>query len=143
MHAKANEIVEVANTLVGVRYKHHGRAGPEQNIDCVGVPIYISHELSLSDFDTKDYGPKPDLITFNRLIRETGCTRIPMPELSHGDMVQMSWAGATPVHVGIVEVDRFGKMWVIHAFMLHRKVTRDPVTPEMQRGFVAAWRLPE
>ena len=141
MHPRANEIVQVANELVGLRYRHHGRG--EGTIDCVGVPIYIAKKLGISDWDTKDYGPRPALHEFNRLIRETGATRIPMNELSHGDMVQVSWEGTPPVHVGIVEVDERGQMWMIHAFLLHRKVSRDVVTPRMQAGFVAAWRLPE
>lgn len=140
-HAKADEIVRVANTLVGMRYRHQGRGNGA--IDCVGVPIYIARELGLSTWDTKDYGPRPALHEFNRLIVKTGATRIPMKDLSHGDMVQISWEGTAPVHVGIIEVDERGQRWVIHAFMLHRKVTREVVDKKMSDSFVAAWRLPE
>lgn len=143
MHARANEIVEVANSLVDMRYKHQGRAGASGVIDCVGVPIYISNQLGLSTWDTTDYGPQPALSMFNQLIIKTGSTRLPMAQLSHGDMVQISWAGTPPVHMGIIEIDKAGKMWLIHAFLLHRKVTRDEVTPAIYDSFVAAWRLPE
>ena len=141
MHAKADDIVRVANTLVGMKYRHQGRG--QGSIDCVGVPIYIAHELGLSTWDTTDYGPRPVLHKFNKLIVKTGATRIPMKDLTHGDMVQISWEGAAPVHVGIIEIDERGQTWVIHAFMLHRQVTREQVDAKMQRSFVAAWRLPE
>ena len=141
MHARANDIVSVANELVGLIYRHQGRG--KEGVDCVGVPIYIAHRLGLSDWDTKDYGPRPALQVFNKMIITTGATRIPMSDLSHGDMVQVSWDGAPPVHVGIIEVDERDQMWMIHAFLLHRKVSRDPVTLKIERSFVAAWRLPE
>lgn len=140
MHARADEIIEVASSFIGLRYKHHGRGGG--SMDCVGLPICIARTLGLSDWDTTDYGPRPNLQEFNRLIRETGATRIPMADLSNGDMVQISYNRAPPVHVGIIEVDASGQKWCIHAFRIHRKVTRDPVTPEMRKTFVAAWRLP-
>lgn len=140
-HAKADDIVTVANELVGTKYRHQGRS--VGGIDCVGVPIYIAHRLGLSSWDTKDYSPRPALREFNRLIIKTGATRIPMTELSHGDMVQISWEGTAPVHVGIIEVDERSRMWLIHAFLLHRKVSRDAVSPKLEQSFVAAWRLPE
>ena len=141
MHDRANEIVQAAKNLVGMKYRHQGRG--QGSIDCVGVPIYITHELGLSAWDTTDYGPRPALQKFNQLIAESGATRIPITALSHGDMAQISWEGSAPVHVGIIEIDEQGQMWVIHAFMMHRQVTREPVSDKMQRSFTAAWRLPE
>lgn len=141
MHTRSDEIVQIAKTLIGLKYRHQGRG--KGSIDCVGVPIYIAQELGLSSWDTMDYGPRPDLHRFNQLIIETGAKRIPLRGLSHGDMVQVSWEGSAPVHVGIMEIDERGYPWIIHAFMPHRKVTRDPVDAKMQQSFVAAWRLPE
>lgn len=141
MHARTDEIVAIANELIGMKYRHQGRGNG--SIDCVGVPIYIAKKLGLSDWDTVNYGPRPALRVFNELIIKTGLIRISMTELSRGDVVQISWEGTPPVHVGIIEVDARGQMWLIHAFMIHRKVSRDPVTPEIHKSFVAAWRFPE
>ena len=141
MHSRADDIVRVANELVGMRYRHMGRG--KETIDCVGVPLYIGKKLGLMDYDTKAYTSRPDIHTFNRLMQESPVNRIPMADLSHGDMVQISWEKTLPVHVGIIEVDERGDRWVIHAFLPHKKVTRDPVTPKIERSFVAAWRLPE
>lgn len=141
MHSRANEIVAIANELVGLKYRHQGRGNG--SIDCVGVPLYIGKKTGLLDYDTQAYGTRPAIHLFNQLMRESGMCRIPMADLNHGDLVQVSWEDAPPVHVGIIEVDERGQMWMIHAFLPHRKVTRDPVTPKVNGTIVAVWRFPE
>ena len=95
MHDRADDIVLVANELVGMAYRHQGRG--ERGIDCVGVPIYIAHRLELSNWDTKDYGPRPALHVFNKMIVATGATRIPMPELSRDRCRRVLESGSSSV----------------------------------------------
>jgi hypothetical protein len=99
--------------------------------------------MGISEWDTTNYGPRPALHEFNRLIRMTGVTKVPFAQMAHGDMIQVSWERTDPVHVGILEVDDRGQEWLIHAFKMHRKVTRDPVTQKMRDGFVTVWRFPD
>lgn len=140
MHAKGQDIVATANSLLGVKYRHQGRnlAG----LDCVGVPIYIGAALGIKEWDTTSYSSRPNIKEFLRLIRDTGSTEVPLAQMANGDMLQMNYHG-WPVHVGIYEKDEKGNEYIIHAFARHRCVTRDPLTVEQKAKIKSVWRFPE
>lgn len=138
MHARADEIVTSARTRIDVPYRHQGRG---LKLDCVGLLIDVARELGLTDFDTTAYGRRPNVEEFTRFMRESGCTRLPMEQLAHGDILRMAY-DKWPVHTGIfVQNDR--GFSVIHAFLPYRKVVEEELTEQIWARVNAVWRFPE
>lgn len=140
MHHRANEIVECARTLIGVEFKHQGR--DQRGIDCVGVPIYIANTLSIKSWNTIAYPARPNMVLFEKLIRESGAKKVPFKDKAHGDMLRML-SYRYPVHIGIYEVDPKGHEYVIHAYQPFKKVLRTRLTKEEWRKVQEVWRFPE
>jgi len=140
MHNKANLIVEVAKDLVGIRYRHQGRT--RLGLDCAGLIICVAHLCMISSFDTTAYAARPNANEFTREMIMAGCKQLPMTELAHGDILRINSHG-WPVHIGIYEVDQQGQEWYIHAFLPHKMVSRDPVSPEVRVRISSVWRYPE
>lgn len=140
MHSKANDIVLIAQGLVGVRYRHQGRN--EAGLDCAGLIIVVAHLLGLTDKDTTSYSRRPNAPEFTAFMLETGCTQLPYGKHENGDILRMNTAG-WPVHIAIYEIDERGQEWYIHAFLPHKKVTRDPLTKAVKDAISSVWRFPE
>ncbi len=140
MHVKANDIVYVANGLVGVRYRKQGRNS--SGLDCAGLIIVIAHLLDISDKDTTAYSDSPNVEEFTTFMLETGCKQLSYGQHEHGDIIRLNTAG-WPVHLGVYEIDEWGQEWYIHAYAHHRKVTRDPLTDLVKAQISSVWRFPE
>jgi cell wall-associated NlpC family hydrolase len=140
MHDSANDIVYVAKGLVGVRYRKQGRT--QAGLDCAGLIIVIAHMLGLTDKDTTAYSDRPNVKEFTRFMLETGCKQLPYSQLAHGDILRIN-TGGFPVHLGVYEIDEQGREWYIHAFLPHKKVSRDPVTDAVKNSINSIWRFPE
>ena len=140
MHDRANEIVDTANSLVGVRYRNQGRS--RVGLDCAGLVIYVAKLCGISNFDTTSYSTRPDAHEFTMAMVRAKCTQIPYTKLRHGDMLRLNSEG-WPVHIGIYEVDENQREWYIHAYLPHKKVSRDPVTLEVRAKISSTWRFPE
>jgi len=140
VHKKANDIVSVANEFVGVPYRHQGRNSA--GMDCAGVVILTAHRLVLTEKDTTTYSRRPNAAEFTAFMLETGCRQLPYGAQEHGDILRFNTEG-WPVHLGILEIDDRGMEWYIHAFALHKKVTRDPLTAEVKRSINSVWRFPK
>lgn len=140
MHPRADEIVAMAKTFVGTKYRHQGRS--EHGLDCGGLMFRILNLLEFSDFDTFNYSRRPNVQEFTNAMKAGGFKRIPMTDLSNGDVLRMSVSG-WPVHVAIYEVDEHCKEWYIHSYLPHRKVTRNPLTPGARQLISSVWRYPE
>lgn len=140
MHTKANEIVLRAKGFVGVRYRHQGRN--EVGLDCAGLIIAVAKMLGLTDKDTTSYSRRPNVPEFTAFMMETNCTQLPYGKHKHGDILRLNTAG-WPVHIAIYEVDEAGQEWYIHAFLPHKKVTRDPLTDMVKKSISSVWRFPE
>jgi len=140
MHTRANDIISTAKDLVGVPYKHLGRS--RAGLDCAGLLIYLGHAYNLTDKDTTAYSRRPNAEEFTKFMIQFGCTQIRVNELEHGDILRIN-TGGWPVHLGIYEIDEYERSWYIHAYLPHRKVSRDPVTPEVWVHVSSVWRFPE
>jgi len=139
MHVQADDIVLAANQRVGRKYKHLGR-GPVA-YDCVGVLIDVAHELELTPFDTASYSRRPNVEEFTRFMRASGCTRIPVSDLCHGDILRLAY-DKWPVHTGIFERDG-DQHFIVHAFLPYRRVVREEISPDIWARLNAVWRFPE
>ena len=140
MHDKADDIVFIATGLVGVRYRHQGRNS--EGLDCAGLISTVAKMLELTDKDTTSYSRRPNVPEFTSFMLETGCVQLPYGEHRHGDILRMNTAG-WPVHIAIYEVDERGQEWYIHAFLPHKKVTRDPLTDMVKKSISSVWRFPK
>jgi len=139
MHVKSKEIVAIAKGLVGVRYRHQGRN--QAGLDCAGLVIVIAHMLDLTDKDTTAYSRRPNATEFTAFMLEAGCTQLRNDGLEHGDIVRLNTSG-WPVHLGVYEIDDRGQEWYTHAFLPHKKVTRDLFTDVVKRTMSSVWRFP-
>ena len=136
MHAKANEIVYIANGLVGVPYRHQGRN--QMGLDCAGLIIVVGEMLDLMKEDgPRGYPRRPDVKRFTEAMLKAGLVQRSGPR-EHGDILRINTAG-WPVHLGIYEVDARGREWCIHAYAPHKQVTRDPLSHPMMK-ISSVWR---
>lgn len=139
MHAKANEIVDRGREYVDRPYRHLGRSW-KTGVDCAGLLICLMNDCDVSDFDSGAYSRRPNVIEFDRVMRESGCVRLPITELAHGDIIRMAiqrW----PVHCALYENDGRGE-FIIHAWLPFRKVVREPLTPARYATISSVWRFP-
>lgn len=126
MHAKANDIIYVANALVGVPYRHQGRN--QNGVDCAGLIVVVGQMLDLmTDEEKRNYPRRPDTNTFTKEMIKVGLKQRPFGKHEHGDILRLNTSG-WPVHLGIYEVDDRGMEWVIHAYQPHKRVTRDALS---------------
>ena len=126
MHAKADDIIRVANEFVGVPYRHQGRN--KNGVDCAGLIVVVGQMLDLMTAEEKrNYPRRPDTNTFTKEMIKVGLKQRPHSSCEHGDILRLATAG-WPVHLGIYEVDSRGTEWVIHAYQPHKQVTRDPLS---------------
>ena len=143
MHKKANDIIHTAKGLIGVPYRHQGRS--RAGLDCAGVIIVVGQTEGVMGEEaevTKAYPRRPDAAKFAAAMIEAGLIQRPFGTQEHGDILRINTAG-WPVHLGLYEIDENGMEWYIHAYLPHKKVTRDPLTPEVRRAICSVWRYPE
>ena len=100
------DVVRVARSYVGVRWRHQGRT--RAGIDCIGLVIAVAHDLGLTDYDFTGYGRVPD----GKALRATMCEQMDLlstePQL--GDVLLLRF-DRNPLHTAIVT-----DMGMVHAF---------------------------
>jgi hypothetical protein len=135
MSALEDLIVAEAKTWLGVPFRDKGR--DRFGVDCIGVPIKVGHALGLTTYDTLDYPRRPNPADVLRLARAQ-LTERPRSEADHG-MVAVFREPRHPCHVGILERDAAGLMWVIHAYLPARMVVREALTEERRLSMVSVF----
>lgn len=141
MHARKNEIIARARQYEGRRYRHQGRSW-ETGVDCAGLLICVAKDLGISGFDTTQYGRRPQPREFDKAMREAGCTLVPFAQKQPGDILRIAernW----PVHSAILDMDKQGVLWLIHAYLPAKKVVRERLTPQKALQVKMVWRFPE
>lgn len=140
MHDKADLIINNANAFVGTRYRKQGRS--ENGLDCAGLIIVTAKYSGISNFDTTRYSDRPNAEEFVKSMRAAKCQRLRRDQLANGDILRLNTEG-WPVHIAIFEVDEHGREWYIHAYLPHRKVTRDPMSDDVWSRVEDVWRFPK
>ncbi len=128
-------VVAAARALLGVRYRHQGRT--RLGLDCAGLVILVAHEMSLSAFDTVEYGRLPDSGRMQALLDEH-CTRGTM----QAGMVALLRFEAEPRHLGIVADYPHGGWSLIHALATERRVCEHRIDDAWRARIVALYALP-
>lgn len=137
MSASPADVVVVARSYLGIRWRHQGRS--RAGVDCVGLIIRILRDLGLSDFDASGYGRLPDGVMMRRTLDQHCVPRVgdPLP----GMVALMRFKGA-PQHVGIVAPYVHGGESLVHALVTARKVAEHRLDPTWLSRIVALYDLP-
>ncbi len=140
MHAKAIQIVDIANALVGVPFRHQGRN--TAGLDCAGLLVVVAHATGISEFDTTEYSNRPNVAAFTKAMVDSECTQLRYGQHEHGDILRLNTEGQ-PVHIAIYEIDSQGREWYIHAYLPLKKVVRTELTKVVKDTISSVWRFPE
>ena len=92
--------------------------------------------------ETKAYPRRPNAPQFAAAMIKAGLTQRLFGTEEQGDILRINTQG-WPVHLGLYEIDDRGVEWYIHSYLPHKKVTRDPLTPEVRRSISSIWRYSE
>ncbi|MEE8608991.1 MAG: NlpC/P60 family protein [Nitrospiraceae bacterium] len=131
-------LVESVRTWIDVPYRDKGRN--RQGVDCIGLLLVAAQEVNLTAYDTLDYPRRPNPQDFLRGMK-SHLDRIPKTEAGHGDIMVFA-EPRHPCHVGILDVEPNGTVYVIHAYAPVRKVIREPLTADRRKRAMMAFRLP-
>jgi cell wall-associated NlpC family hydrolase len=138
-------IVAAARALIGTPYVTHQRlAGPTGGTDCIGLPIMVARMCGLvaPDFDVNGYPMQPDGSLLP--LCDLHLVKTTQAEMTHGDLVVVSWGDKAARHFGIVAPHRQypGHDSIIHAYPKQKKVTEHRLEFNNFMRFVAAYRFP-
>jgi hypothetical protein len=141
MHVNHKQIIEIANSYIGIPYRHQGRS-KVVGMDCAGLVICVAHDVGISTFDTSSYSRRPNPTEFTREMIKGGCTEIRFDKRQNGDILRIA-EDRWPVHSGILEIDDQGEEWLIHAWLPARKVVKEKLTEKRKNQISTVWRYPE
>lgn len=131
-------LVESVRTWIGVKYRDKGR--DRHGIDCIGLLMVAAKDVGLTEYDTVDYPRRPNPQDFLRGLKNH-LVRIQKQDAGHGDIMVFA-EPRHPCHIGILDVQPDGTVYVIHAYAPSRKVIREPLTPARRERAMLAFRLP-
>lgn len=129
------DILRVARSLVGTKYRHGGRS--RHSVDCAGLLVVIAQELGIPHTDAPvGYSRKPDG-SLMKYLREN-MVEVPIEEAQPGDVNVYFLDSATkePQHVGI----RTENGGLIHALMHYRRVVETSRDPYWDRRLLYVFR---
>ena len=131
-----DDIVTEAQTWLGVPFRHLGRT--RRGVDCVGLVICVAHALQLTDYDTRNYARRPNIREFVREFKHN-MDRIDLKNSGHGHVL-LTREIRYPAHCGIIEVDEYGRRWLIHAYQPFGKVVRESLDVNRERAALFAFQ---
>lgn len=123
-----------ARELVNTPYLHQGRLAGIA-IDCIGVPIWVAHQLELGDFDKADYPRSPDGSMVELIIE------VCSPEVIQAGVLLVFEISGIAQHCGLVSdyQDGYG---LIHAWDIAGKVCEHRLTKDWIKKVVGCYGLP-
>lgn len=135
---KRNEIIEAAETMLGLPFLHQGR-NPDIGVDCVGLLVVMGSKIGYPDLvDAEAYKRTPSSAVIKSVLAQN-CDEIPLGEAGVGDIYLMRMGGIKPRHTAIVYDDIDGERFIIHASKRGVKVERKDNYPAP--WYVAAYRV--
>ena len=131
--ATRTQVLEAARQLLGVRFRHQGRA-PATGVDCVGLLVVVGRALGYPNIvDVEGYRRTPSADTIRRTL-EINCDEIAPEDARDGDIWLMRLGGVKPRHVGFVNGSQ-----ILHASA--KGVRSEDKSNFPPSWFVAAFRL--
>lgn len=128
---KRSDIVRVARSFTGTRWRHQGRV-PGKMLDCAGVVAKTAHELQLSNFDYTNYQRNAQWHRFRAFFADNMQEKS-LKSLKPGDTVIFRQE-KYPCHCGILGSKIDGSLTLIHAYALRRMV--------VEEDFIGEWASP-
>lgn len=136
------DVVRVARSLVGVRFKHQG-SNPETGLDCRGVIEHIGLVLWGREIPLRDYQRAPSGAEFLAKMRAE-LEEVPVEEALEGDAVLMHFPHCDePQHGGVLAQGPYERM-LIHAWEGRGEgsVREEPLRGWKLRNIDFAFRFP-
>lgn len=130
------QIVIEAKSWLGVPFRHLGRS--RRGVDCVGLIICVAHALNLTDYDTRNYARRPNVIEFVSEFKRN-MDRVNLKKAGHGHVL-LTREVRFPAHCGIIEVDELQRQWLIHSYEPFGKVVREPIRYNQERAPLFAFQ---
>lgn len=118
----SGDIVAAARALLGVRWRHQGRAA-ETGLDCVGLCLIALKSAGIHIPHIPDYPRRHDGSLLRSALQQH-LSQIPIRNFEEGDIGLFAESGV-PIHVGVLS--RTGGGTVIHAHARRRKVIEEPL----------------
>ena len=142
-----DDIVEVARSYLGVRFRHQGRCR-ERGLDCLGLLVCVSRDLGLvwpsallAKLAECDYSHTPDELYLRTSIEMFLCPCGDEP-ITNGDVVLMQVQGRVQ-HLGVLATHpHYQTRSLIHAYAPVRKVVEHQLDAQWERAIVNRYRLP-
>lgn len=111
------DIVRVARTYIGVRYRHQGRT--REGVDCIGLPALVCRDLGMVGYDASAYAKVSEgseMLDFCASNLRTVCRA----DLAPGDILVQTNGHAR--HMAIVADYPQGGLSIIHAWITNKRV---------------------
>jgi len=130
-----SDIVRVARTMIGVRFRHGGRS--RLSVDCAGLIVVVGRELGIDCPDEERYSRIPQQDYLQKKIEQV---LVKKSGISAGDVLLfwMDPGSLLPQHVAIATSEHS----MIHAHAPSRKVVEIPVDRFWLRRLCAAYSWP-
>ena len=132
------DVVRVARSFLGVRYRHQGRS--REGVDCIGLPVCVRKELGLPLMDEAGYAKRSagrEMLDYCR----ANMVPIDRSELRPGDLlVQMN---DVVRHIAIVGDYPGGGLSIIHAHLPNKKVVECRLDDQFMKTVRGCFRFPE
>lgn len=120
---------------MGSPFRHQGRS-PLRGLDCVGLIIYVGHQLGLMNFDRTDYRKRPAPLLLRNMADRAGFKEISPQEGREGDIYLLKF-GSSLEHAAIIS-DR----GIIHAYEKLGRVVEHGLNEEWRCRIVGAYKYP-
>ena len=132
------DVVRVARTFAGVRYRHQGRS--RDGLDCVGLPICVRAELGLPGMDFSGYA-KVALDSQMLDLCRAHLVEVQRTDLQLGDLLVQT--DGIVRHMAIVADCVYGGFSIIHAWLPNRRVVECRLDDYFMQTVRGCFRFPE
>lgn len=124
---KREDVIQTALTWSEVPWRHQGRT--RRGIDCAGLVLNVGNDLGLMDYHVNNYPRNTNRDHFVNHFHNFG-TKKQLKDRQRGDMILFR-DGIYACHCGILDTDKHGNEYVIHAYQVRGKTIREPLTGEL------------
>ena len=134
---KRSDIVAAARSYLGVPWQHLGRS--RQGLDCIGLVVRVFQDTGIPVEDQRNYTRGPQVQNF-RAVVNAHTTRGTMAYIRPGQ-IGVFKQEQYPMHVGVIGMDNFGQLTLIHAAAGNRRVVEVPLR-EWQHDLIDVREVP-
>lgn len=135
---RADEFIAKVREMIGWRFVRGGRSVGAT--DCVGLVNMAAQYLGYRFEDYTDYSHRPSGMEMREYFY-ANTDALPKPGPRPGAIVILRQS-TVPMHVGVVDKDKYGRPTIINANVQHRRVVEQPIS-DWQKLILDYRRLPD